>query len=156
MTDRNKEQQWDREMAEVDRLLKRLPTYDAGRGSGGTPTARRSGGQAMPVDAGSPAGAWVRVALGLALAVGMTIWPYSHACGLKLFAYVGGIVTLIVAGGWSAVSTWTHRLGAAHVLALAVMVWGVVLATGVTLPRIGATHGDALWLCPEPTLTTSR
>lgn len=156
MTDKHKEQHWDREMAEVDRLLKRLPTYDAGSGSGGTPTVRRSGGQARPVEAGSATGAWIRVVLGLALAAGMTIWPYSHVCGLKLFAYIGGIVTLIVAGGWSAVSTWRHRLGAAHVLALAVLVWGVVLATGVILPRIGAARGDALWLCPEPMPTASR
>ena len=37
---------------------------------------------------------------GIALAVGMTQWPYFHACGWELYGYLGAIgVTMLAAAG---------------------------------------------------------
>ena len=52
MADIDKDRDWDKEMAEVDRLLKKLPAADPslGRPSGGEPTVRRP--------AAAPGSAW--------------------------------------------------------------------------------------------------
>jgi uncharacterized membrane protein len=86
----------------------------------------------------------------LLLGAGMLVWPYTHVCGAKLLFYLLGIVTLIVAGVWSALSSWKHRQGFAHLLSLALVLWGIALAMGVVLPRVGYAGQAAIWLCPEP------
>jgi hypothetical protein len=154
-----KERDWDKEMAEVDRLLKRLPNADPtlGRGSS-TPTVRRP---AVPGGGGSAAhevlaatggrvGTWVRVVLGLLVAVGVApgVWPYTHGCGLRLIFYLIGVTTVIGAGLWSSISSWKRRLGFAHVLSQLLIVWGVLLLTGEVLPRVGA-KPQGVWLCPD-------
>lgn len=155
-----KERDWDKEMAEVDRLLKRLPNADPtlGRGSA-TPTVRRPtvGGGASGTGerhalgpTGGRVGTWVRVVLGLLVAVGVApgVWPYTHGCGLRLIFYLLGVTTVIGAGVWSSFSSWKRRLGFAHVLAQLLIVWGVLLLTGEVLPRVG-TKPQGVWLCPD-------
>jgi len=154
--DKDKEQQWDQEMAQVDRLLQKLPTYASTKpAQGGTPTPRSTAAM-RPAGGGSNLGAWMRVLLGLALAVGMALWPYSHVCGGKLFLYLGGVGTLTVAGLWSAVASWARRLAVAHFLSLLILLWGFVLAAGVALPRVGYAKSDAIWFCPEPVAPRPR
>jgi hypothetical protein len=149
------EQQWDKEMAQVDRLLQKLPTYASAKPAhGGTPTPRST--MAVRPGGGSNLGAWMRVVLGLALAAGMALWPYSHVCGGNLFLYLGGVGTLMLAGLWSAVGSWQRRLAAAHFLSLLILLWGLVLAAGVALPRLGYAKSDAIWFCPEPVAPRSR
>ena len=156
MIDKDKEQEWDQEMAQVDRLLQKLPTYAASKPAhGGTPTPRSTVAGMRPAG-GSNLGAWMRVMLGLALAVGMAVWPYSHVCGEKLFFYLGGVGTLTVAGVWSAIASWERRLAVAHFLSLTILVWGLVLAAGVVLPRVGYAKSDAIWFCPEPVPPSAR
>ncbi len=149
-----KEEQFDREMADVDRLLKKLPTYapEPVTRSGATP--RRS--PAASSGSTSPGGAWLRVGLGLALAAGMSVWPYSHVCGLKLFLYMGGVLLLLVTGVWGAWASWVQHRGVAHTLSLAVVLWSLVLGAGVVLPRVGYTGVEGLWFCPEPGVTAVR
>jgi len=107
-----KERDWDREMREVDRLLAKLPEADPALGRG-VPTVPVSPRPGLGVGAGgtlpaSPARGrawittWMRVGLGLALGIGMIVWPYSHACGLKLVFYLIGATAVTVAGVWSA------------------------------------------------------
>jgi hypothetical protein len=154
--DKDKEKQWDREMAEVDRLLKRLPTYEGTRPrSGSDPALRRPSGE-TPMGHASRLGTWMRLGLAVALAGGMAVWPYSRVCGLNLFVYLGGVVTLFLAGAWSAVAAWHHRHGFAHALALVITLWGLVLAAGVVLPRVGYAKAPGIWLCPETTAPPSR
>src|SRR2546429_7529955 len=94
VADIEKGRDWDKEMAEVDRLLKKLPAADPtlGRPSGGEPTVRKpaaapasrwSDGTAAP-SARERVGTWAKVALGLlvALGVGPRVWPDSHGFGL--------------------------------------------------------------------------
>ncbi len=157
MAGKEKDRDWDREMREVDKLLAKLPEADPALGRD-VPTVPRAypAQVAHPPHAEGPAAAgarlttWVRVGLGLLLGVGMLVWPYSHVCGAKLLFYMIGAGTVIVAGVWSGVSSWRRRLGLAHLLSLGIVLWGLVLAAGVVLPRVGYANQSAIWFCPEP------
>jgi hypothetical protein len=161
-----KERDWDKEMAEVDRLLKRLPNADptlgrgGGAGAGAEPTLRRpavAGAGAASASAvagrasgGQWLGTWVRVVLGVLVGIGVApgVWPYTHGCGLRLIFYLTGVATVIAAGLWSSISSWKRRLGVAHVIAQVLIVWGILLLTREVLPRVGA-KPTAVWLCPD-------
>jgi len=153
-----KDRDWDREMREVDKLLAKLPEADPSLGRG-APTVPRAyaapGTHATPsgevrAAAGARLTTWIRVGLGLMLGVGMMVWPYSHVCGLKLIFYTIGAGTVVVAGVWSGMSSWKRRMGLAHLLSLGLVIWGLALATGVVLPRVGYANQSAIWFCPEP------
>ena len=153
-----KDRDWDREMREVDKLLAKLPDADPtlGRGAATVPRAHAAPGTHGTPSAETPAGArarlttWIRVGLGLMLGVGMLVWPYSHVCGLKLIFYMIGAGTVTVAGVWSGMSSWRRRMGLAHLLSLGLVLWGLVLAASVVLPRAGYANQTAVWFCPEP------
>lgn len=140
-----KERDWDREMREVDKLLARLPEADASLGRGVptvpvSPRAHVAGGAAALEHAGPARGrawltTWLRVGLGLALGVGMAVWPYAHACGPKLIFYLVGATAVSVAGVWSALTSWKRRLGIAHTLSIILIIWGLALAGRELLPR---------------------
>ncbi len=160
MADIEKGRDWDKEMAEVDRLLKKLPADDPtlGRPSGGEPTVRKqaaapasrwSDGTAAP-SARERVGTWAKVALGLLVAIGVApgVWPYSHGCGLRLIFYLLGVTTVIAAGLWASISSWKRRLGVAHVVSQILIVWGILLMTREVLPRLGP-KAEPLWLCPD-------
>lgn len=160
MADKPKERDWDREMREVDKLLAKLPDADPTLGRGTVPPPRKPGPEGgiptvrmTPAVDGSRGAAvtWLRLGLGLLLGVGMLVWPYSHVCGVRLFFYMLGVLTLIIAGVWSAMAAWKYRQGFAHLLALMLVTMGLAFAAGVILPRVGYAGQQALWLCPEPT-----
>jgi len=143
MADKEQSRDWDRELAEVDKLLAKLPNADPTLGRGAPARVP----QVPPTGGGSGFGTWVRVGLAVALGVGMTLWPYAHACGLQLAYYAGGIVMLVFAGVWGAVSSWQRRIATAHLLSLAALFWGLVLAATVVVPRAGYAKTPATWLC---------
>ena len=148
MIDKDKESQWDREMAEVDRMLAKLPTYEPTKHPrGGDPTVRRSGPSMLGPPGGTSGGMWLKVGLSVAVAIGVTMWPYTHECGPKLFLYVVATGTVTVAGAWAALAAWNRRNGLAHVLSLAALIWGLGLAARTVLPRLGTNTG-AEWFCP--------
>jgi len=156
-----KERDWDKEMAEVDRLLKKLPYAEPGLHAGAEPTVRRpsvpAGGAAAGASPGAASratgrewlGTWARVALGLLIGIGMTQWPYTHGCDLRLIFYLVGVVAVLAAGVWSSISSWRRRLGLAHILSQGLIIWGLVLAAREVLPRVGYAKASAAWLCPD-------
>lgn len=147
---KNQERDWDKELAEVDRLLNQLPTHREEQASAAAPKraapAARSGGAAD--GGGGRVGTWARVGLGLLLGIGMPLWPYDHTCGIRLFLYFGGVLTVVVAGVWSSLSSWKRRMGTAHLLSQLLVIWGLVLTAQVVLPRWGYTKVPATWFCP--------
>ena len=162
MAEIEKDKDWDKEMAEVDRLLKRLPNADPTLGRGSQPTARRpavAGGSvsgeraaaAVRPGGGSRLATWAKVALGVLVAIGVTpgVWPYSHGCGLRLIFYLVGVATVIATGLWASVASWRRRMGVAHVISQILIVWGVLLMTREVLPRVGNAKVASLWLCPD-------
>jgi hypothetical protein len=148
----------------VDKLLAKLPTYSSAKPDlGGEATLKRPAGGGPPsgpagggAGEGTAVGMWLKVGLGVALAVGVTMWPYTHVCGLKLMFYLTAVATVVVTGGWAALSSWARRSGAAHVLALGTLIWGLGLATLAVLPRLGDPATAALWFCPEPAAPSPR
>jgi hypothetical protein len=159
-----KPRDWDKELAEVDRLLAKLPHADPTLGKGAKPAPGAPGAAPAPgakghtfvthppntVVHGSATGVWIRVGLGVLFGLAMTQWPYSHVCGLKLMFYVLGVGTVLAAGVWGAISSWRRRMGLPHLLSLGLTIWGLVLAAGVILPRTGYAKNAATWFCPEP------
>ncbi len=96
-------------------------------------------------------GAWTRLSIVGALAVGLAFWPYPRACGMWLFGYMGA-ATVIVAGGlWAAAWAWRGRLLRAHSFAMLVVLWGLILHAAVVLPRAGYARVDPAnppqWMC---------
>lgn len=157
--EKEKERDWDREMAEVDKLLAKLPAADPTLGRAGPGPAKPAGmpGAGAAAIAGRPGerpssrewvGTWARVGLGLLIGIGMTQWPYTHGCGFRLWFYLAGVATVLVAGVWSSISSWRRRLGVAHVLSQGLIVWGLILAAREILPRVGYAKDAATWFCP--------
>jgi hypothetical protein len=141
---------WDKELAKIDRQLESasdetmFPTAPAK-----TPVARAEA--VAQQEKTSTFGAVARLALVVALGVGMLFWPYGARCGLGLAAYLGAVGVLIGGGVWSALWTWRNRTARAHVLSLLVLLWGLVLGGMEILPRTGyakpTLDHPAIWRC---------
>ena len=146
MSDRD----WDRELAKIDRKLERtsdealLPTP-----RGASPAAAAQTAQVRKET--TTFGVFVRLLLAVALGVGMLFWPYAARCGPGLAGYLAATAVVVGAGVWTAVWTWRHRSGRAHVLALLLVVWGIALAAIEILPRAGyavpTPERPAAWSC---------
>ena len=147
--DQSKNRDWDREMREVDRLLAKLPAAEVKqptrRSDPTVPRPAVTGGAHPP----SALGTWIKVILGVLVGVGMTQWPYTHGCGVWLFAYLGGVGAIVAAGIWSGIASWKARLAFAHILSVILIIWGLALATREVLPRVGYANVEGPWFCPD-------
>lgn len=137
---------WDKELAEVDKLLAKLPNADPSLGRAGAAKSPQAGPPATRVGGGALS--WLWSGLAVALAIGMTLWPYPHACGLQLIYYAGGVAMLVVAGVWGAVTSWMRRSAVGHLLSLGALFWGLALGAAIVLPRIDYAKQPATWTCP--------
>jgi hypothetical protein len=159
---------------EIDRLLRKLPGADPTLKGDPEPAAARvptarpggaagvAGGVSGPATPGTrprvgvaaepslrarQAGVWVRTVLGAALGVAVAWWPYAAGCGWSLYLYMAVIAVVMLAGGWASVWAWRVRVAFAHVVALILVFWGVVLAAEQILPRLGYAAESATWSC---------
>ena len=156
MAPKEKERDWDKELAEVDRLLNKLPSVQEEKAAQAAAARRAApdhgGGRAQELsDVASSRqwlGTWARMVLSYALGIAMFSWPYSHACGARLFVYLGGVGVVIIAGVWSSLSSWKRRLGLAHLFSQGLVMWGLWLALREILPRVGYAKDVATWFCP--------
>ncbi|HEU5218731.1 MAG TPA: hypothetical protein VFU23_08725 [Gemmatimonadales bacterium] len=139
---------WDKEMAEIDKIIAKQPAVPAGK-----PVPAGAG---APVPAALPPPArgrravltaWVRVALGVAVAVGVSQWPYAHDCGMLLYAYLTAAGGVVLAGLWGAVTAWSRRRGLAHLVSLLVTLWGAALVAKAILDRSNYARHPAAWVC---------
>jgi hypothetical protein len=151
---------WDKELAQIDKLI----ASGAGAGAGAPPpVAQPRGRPAAPEARGAAEGGgrlaalrhtpfftWIRLLLALGLGLGMTQWPYTHGCGLSLYFYLAGVVTVIVASFWTMLSSWKSRSGLAHFLSVGLLFWGTALAAREILPRVGYAKRSAPWTCSAP------
>ena len=90
---------------------------------------------------------WARVVLGLVFGGVMTQWPYPRGCGMPLLGYLGAVGMVLVASAWVGAASWRLRAGAAHLVALALFLWGTALAAAEVLPRVGYAAVTASWSC---------
>ncbi|NNG14838.1 MAG: hypothetical protein HKM89_00065 [Gemmatimonadales bacterium] len=156
MNDKMKE--WDKKLAEVDRAIAKLPAKappESTKPAPAKPDASAPAPRQVPARAPAarvsprlrPLGVWVRVGLTAVLALALTQWPFAHACGLGLAAYLGAVGVVLVSGVGGAVSTWRLRLPKAHALALLAILGGLALVALEVLPRIGYAGTDLTWTC---------
>lgn len=139
-------------MAEIDKIIAKGGSAPAGG------AVAKSGGAAAPATGGGPAPVartrrtvlttWVRVGLGVAVALGVTQWPYAHVCGLALYLYIGAAGGVILAGLWGVMTSWARRMGWAHLISLLVTLWGAVLVGKTILDRSSYAKHPAVWTCP--------
>ena len=140
---------WDKELADIDKVIARAPAPSGAPVP--VPVSQGKGTPALSAPARTrkaALGTWFQVLLGGVLAIGMTQWPYSHGCGIKLFLYLGAAGVVVVAGLWGALSSWRRRMGLAHTLALLVTLSGFVLVAWEVLPRVGYAKAESTWMCP--------
>jgi hypothetical protein len=162
MSDRN----WEAELAKIDQQLASVsdeallaeskavaPAKSAGR-IGAAPTVAAPARSAAPA-AGAWRG-WVQVAIAVGAAAGLMFWPWPASCGGPLIGFTAATGAVALLGVWSAVGTWRHRLGLAHVAALLVVVWGLALGAREVLPRVGyatpTPERSKGWSCPAPSV----
>jgi hypothetical protein len=168
MSDRN----WEAEMAKIDKQLASVsdeallaeskavaPTKSAGR-TMAAPTIAAPARSAAPAAAAAPAAGawlgWVKVAIAVGSAAGLMFWPWPASCGGPLIGFTAATGAVALLGVWSAVGTWRHRLGLAHVASLLVVVWGLALGAREVLPRVGyatpTPERSEGWSCPAPSV----
>ncbi|HWE41577.1 MAG TPA: hypothetical protein VG432_03685 [Gemmatimonadaceae bacterium] len=141
---------WDRKMASIDKKLESI-SDDQLVGRAKTPAAADTGDIARARAETSTFGVFARLLLSVALGVGIVFWPYGSRCGVGLAAYLGAVTVVVASGVWSAVWTFRHRAGRAHVLSLLLVLWGMILGAQEVLPRVGyavpTPQHPAAWYC---------
>lgn len=144
-----KPRDWDREMAEIDKVIAKGGTV----GPAPVPAARSAGAAVAPGGAGVAVSrkqaltTWIRALLGIVLVAGILQWPYAHRCGLGLVLYLGASGTVVVAGLWTMVVSWRRRQGWAHTVGVLTLLAGLGLVAMAVLPRLGYAKVTLPWLC---------
>jgi hypothetical protein len=141
---------WSRELSKIDRQLESISDDALFPQKPGAPAAQQA--RVEEKKAGTRTwGVFLRLALATALGIGVLFWPYDTRCGAWLAAYLTATLVVAIGGAWSAVWSWRHRSGRAHVLALLLIVWGGILTAMEVLPRVGYAKDDPLrpsgWVC---------
>lgn len=142
---------WDFELRKIDKQLESVSDKELLTSTTPPPTPAAKAALTEKQASTQTFGVFARLVLAVLLGVGMFFWPYVSRCGIGLAAYLGAVLVLLVAGGWSAIWAWRHRAGRAHVLALLLVLWGLVLGAMEILPRTGyakpsAQHPEG-WVC---------
>lgn len=160
---------WDKELAKIDKQLASIsdeelmksapPVAPAKAGAPATSAtkvlpAARSAAPSAPSSsavAGKPWVAWAKVLVAVGAAAGLMYWPWPARCGAPLLGFTAATGGVALLGLWSAVGTWRHRLGWAHIASLLVTVWGLALGAREVLPRVGyavaSAERPAQWSC---------
>jgi hypothetical protein len=131
---------WDKEMADIDRVIARQP--------GNPATAPTAGTVATTPRRRFVALAWFWTLLSIVLAVALIVWPYDRSCGIRLIFFLGAAVLALLAGVVGAFTSWAHRQGVAMLLALLVVLFAGIMAAREILPRAGYAKETLEWTCP--------
>lgn len=151
---------WDKEMAEIDKLMASDRTPAAPPAGAAPPARREAPGSApasraaAPVAAGASRGrdtvaVWMIAILGVLGAVALWYWPYNKSCGTWLYGYLVGVAAIAGCGLMTMRSSWTHRRGLAHVVGLLTFLAGLAFAAAEVLPRTGYAAESRTWTCPS-------
>ena len=150
------ERDWAKEMAKIDKQLESVSDEALFPTKKGEPTSPRAAAEKAATletqRTTSTLGVFARLALSVALGVGILFWPYDARCGAGLAGYLVAVSAVVGSGLWSAIWTWRHRSGRGHTLSLLLILWGLVLGAMEVLPRTGYAKTDPLhpatWACP--------
>ena len=149
---------WDKEMAEIDKIIASGKAPPASPGAGNLPAAPgRDAGARPPVASGpgpvqtrgrDKVGVWLRTLLGAAGAAALPFWPYGKSCGTMLYLYMLGALGVAAAGVWAMRGAWVHRRGVAHIGGMLVLIAGLAFAAAEILHRTSFAAGRLGWICP--------
>ena len=143
---------WDKEMAEIDRLMAKQPVGQGARepGSQGARALQpRSAAPPVAIGRREALGTWFKVFLGSGTAAAVAFfWPYAHGCGLQLYGYLAAAGGAVLVALWGAVASWKSRMGLAHVIAVLSMLLGAGLIAKTVLDRTGYPKVPSSWSCP--------
>ena len=139
---------WDRELANIDKAIAKQGPTPAGAAPSPAASPRSPAGIPAPRRR-SVALAWFWVLLAVVLAAALPLWPYEKSCGLQLFFFLGAAGVTMVVGLLGALSSWAHRRGLAHLLALSVLAWAAIMTVREVLPRVGYAKQSRSWMCPS-------
>lgn len=148
------ERNWDKELAEVDRLIAGL----GGQPAAPPPVSQRAAPGAAGVLTEQRAAQnrretlrtwlWFVLAAGLGAAL-QWWWPYSRACGWPLYGYLGAVGVFGVAAAWSTIQSWRTRSVVAHFLSVGLLFWATALGATEVLAREGyLQQSQYSWRCP--------
>jgi hypothetical protein len=150
---------WEKELAKIDKQLASLPdealmpVAPEKQVKGAAKTGGRAAAAPAPAEPKSTSsfGVFGRLTLALAVGIAMAFWPYPSRCGVGLIGYLGAVGVMTAGGVWASIWTWRHRASRAHLVSLAITVWGVLLGSLEILPRIGYAYPTdkhpAAWSC---------
>ena len=137
---------WDKELAKIDKQLESVSDAQLFPEKKGAAPAQ----QAQVATERATTKSWpaiLRLAISVALGVGILFWPYATRCGFGLVGYLLAVTAVAASGVWSAVWTWRHRTGRAHALSILLIAWGLILGAQEVLPRIGYAKQILPWSC---------
>ena len=140
------ERNWEKEMARIDKQLESASDAQLFPEKPGATTPEK----AQVATERASTRSWpaiLRLVLSVALGIGILFWPYGNRCGVGLAGYLITVIAVVGSGVWSAVWTWRHRTGRAHILSLLLIAWGLVLGTTEILPRVGYAKQVLPWSC---------
>lgn len=141
---------WDKELSKIDKRLESVSDAALFPGAKSASPAAKADVDTKRATTRSW-GAFLRLGLSVAVGVGILWWPYPARCGLGLVLYLGAVSAVVAGGVWSAIWTWRHQTGRAHILSLLLILWGLVLAAADVLPRTGyatpTTAHPSTWAC---------
>ena len=96
-------------------------------------------------------GAWTRLLLVIALAAGLSFWPYARACGAGLYGFLAAECAVVIGGAWVAAYSWRRRAGRAHMASFVMLLVGIGMLALEVLPRVGYAKANPLqpptWAC---------
>ena len=149
------ERDWSRELAKIDKQLESVSDealFPTKKEQPATPKAAAAKTENLEKQRTTNTfGVFLRLALSVALGVGILFWPYDARCGLGLAGYLAAVGVVAGSGLWSAIWTWRHRSARGHTLSLLLVLWGLVLGAMEVLPRVGYAKTDPLnpvgWSC---------
>lgn len=154
---------WDKQMAEIDRLMAKSgppaspaqsgPPATAPTGSAAPAAARREAPAAAAprgpttMTRSGLLGLWALALMGPLGAASLAIWPYAKGCGTMLAVYLVGVAAVAGAGIWTMRASWVARRGLPHLLGLATLLAALGLAALEILPRVGYAATALTWGC---------
>lgn len=151
---------WDKEMADIDKMISANPAPPAGTSAPPTAIPARTGSAATSVPAPRAAtpvgqvtrprdtlGVWLKTILGAVGFAALLVWPYGTACGTPLYGFLAGATAVAASGIWTMGSAWTHRRGMANAVGLLILLGGLALIASEILPRIGYAAVEKTWTC---------
>jgi hypothetical protein len=148
---------WDKEMAEIDKLLAKGGGAAPAPSPSPSPPAVREAppkSVAPAAQAATPvtrrrdlAAVWFRTLIGAVGASALPFWPYSRTCGVMFYLYLVGTLGVIAAGIWAMRGAWTHRRGVALIGGLLVLLAGLGFAAIEVLHRTSFAATRLAWIC---------